>query len=557
MPALDQCAPCSRDTGMESCGMRRTLIIISCLLATSLVTISCAKKPQPGTSSQQDRATIIRRGNGGEPGSLDPALAEDIHAFNILTDLYEGLVAVSSDGRLIPGVAESWQISDDGLVYTFVLRDNARWSNGEPVLASNFVNAFRRIANPANGSAYGFLLESIQNFAEIQSESIPVDRLAVAAVDERRLEIRLTSPTPWFLAALSMPVAFPVNTSTANDIISTTADSFVGNGAYQLKSVVPGGAIGVTRNPTYWDADSVAVEEIIFLPIVDPVAELDMYRSGELDITQTIPPTHVRTLNIDMPEHVRIAPSLALYYLAFDLTEAPLDDRLLRQSLNMAIDRDTLVSLIGRGEQAAFGVVPPGVTNHDGANFAWRDLPADERQAQALQLYRQAGYSEKTPLSLQLTYDAGDIHEKVALAVSSMWRDVLGVDVTIRKMEWQYFLATRENRADWQVMRFAWFGDYDEASTFTNIFRTNDPQNLAAYANPEYDRLVANASAERSDARRSELMKNAEAMLLDDYPIAPLYFYVSKHMVNPGISGFESNALDRHPSKFLSVDRTD
>ncbi len=537
--------------------MRRTLIIVSCLLAASVLTSSCVKEPQPGASDQADTQAIIRRGNGGEPGSLDPALAEDIHAFNILTDLYEGLVTVSADGRILAGVAESWEIDENGLVYTFVLRDNARWSNGKPVLASDFVNAFRRVANPDTRSAYGFLLEGIRNFAKVQSAELTVDQLAVVAIDERLLEIRLTTPMPWFLAALSMPVAFPVYAPGLNSKISTSPESFVGNGAYYLDSVVPGGAIGVKRDATYWDADAVAVERIIYLPIVDPAAELDMYRAGELDITHTIPPTQLQMLKADMPDHVRIAPSLALYYLAFDLTEPPLDDRLLRQSLTMAIDRERLVSIIGRGEQAAFGIVPPGVANYDAARFAWQNLPADERQMQAQELYRRAGYSDGVPLAIELTYDAGDIHERIALAVSSMWRDVLGVDVTMRKLEWQYFLATRENRAEWQVMRFAWFGDYDDASTFTNIFRSTDPQNLTAYANPDYDLLLADASADRNDQQRSVKMKAAEAMLLDDYPIAPLYFYVSKHMLNPGISGFESNALDRHPSRFLSISRMD
>ncbi len=523
-----------------------------CLLAVIAATSSCSREPQSGASDLSHTATTIRRGNGGEPGSLDPALAEDIHAFNILTDLYEGLITVAADGRLIPGVAESWQISDDGLVYTFVLRDNARWSNGKPVLANDFVAAFRRVANPGTGSVYGFLLESIRNFSGVQSGSLSVDQIAVAALDSRLLEVRLSRPTPWFLAALSMPVAFPVFVANSGTAVSTTPESFVGNGAYQLDGLVPGGAIDVRRSPSYWDVESVAVERIVYLPLVDPVAELDMYRAGELDITQTIPPTYIQMLKTDLPDHVRVAPSLALYYLAFDLTEPPLDDRLLRQSLNMAIDREQLVSIIGRGEQAAFGIVPPGVANHDGARFAWRELPAAKRREQAQELYSLAGYSDEMPLAIQLTYDAGDIHEKVALTVSAMWRDVLGADVTIRKMEWQYFLATRENRAEWQVMRFAWFGDYDDASTFTNIFRSNDPQNLAAYANVNYDRLLADASTEQNVQRRSVMLKEAEATLLGDYPIVPLYFFVSKHMVIPDIAGFESNALDRHPSRFLS-----
>jgi len=535
--------------------MHRKLITLCYVLGTGLFTVACVEEPQPGASKGPNSPMIIRRGNGGEPGSLDPALAEDIHAFNILTDLYEGLVTVSADGRILPGVAKTWNVNDDGVVYTFELRDDARWSNGSLVVASDFVNAFRRVADPETRSIYGFLLERIRNFAEIQSAAMPVDQLAILAINERLLEIRLTAPTPWFLAALSMPVSFPVYAPDSDSEVSITPESFVGNGAFYLDSVVPGGAIVVKRNTHYWAADSVAAEQVIFLPIVDSNSELDMYRAGELDITQSIPPTQFQMLNAELPDHVRIAPSLALYYLAFDLTEPPLDNRLLRQALNMAIDRDRLVSLIGRGEQAAFGIVPPSVANHEGARFAWQDLPAEARHKQALELYRRAGYSDEKPLSLLMTYDAGDIHERVILAVSSMWRDVLGIDVSIRKLEWQFFLASRDNRAEWQVMRFAWSGDYDHVSTFTNIFRSNDPQNLSRYANPAYDALLAEASNERGDQQRSAIMAAAETMLLDDYPIAPLYFYVSKHLVDPGISGFEDNVLDRHPSRFLSISR--
>ncbi len=537
--------------------MRTAIILVSCGLATSLFASSCAEKPAPSSFSDTTDIAEIRRGNGGEPGSLDPALAEDVHAFNVLTDLYEGLVNVSADGSLVPGVAESWKISADGLTYAFTIRRNSLWSNGKPVVATDFVRALRRVADPQTGSTYGFLLEAIQNFKDVQSGSMPVEQLAVVAINDRLLEIRLQSPTPYFLAALSMPTAFPVYMPTPQSKVSTTPDYFVGNGAYTLDSLVPGGAIRATRSSTYWDADSVAVEEVVYLPIIDPVAELNMYRAGELEITHTIPPTHVEILKNDLPDHVRIAPSLAFYYLAFDLTEAPLDNRLLRQSLNMAIDRQQLVAIIGRGEQPAFGVVPPGVAKHNGSSFAWRDLQASERHRQAKELYRRAGYSDNNPLAIQLTYIAGDFHVRVALAVSSMWQNILGIDVTLRKMEWQYFLDTRDNRAEWQVMQFSWFGDYDDASTFMNIFRSEDVQNLAAYENPDYDELLAEAGITTGEQRRAEIMANAESVLLEDYPIAPLYFYVSKHMVKPEIAGFHNNVLDRHPSKYLSKRRLD
>ena len=483
----------------------RTLIW---LVAVVILGTGC----QNGTDSipPAESSTVIYRGNGGEPGSLDPALADDIHAFNILTDLYEGLVAESATGDLVPGVAKSWTISSDGLIYTFNLRENARWSNGDPVTSHDFVRAFRRVADPATASVYGFLLEPVLNFAEVQDGSLSPDELGVQAVDDLVLEIRLHEPAPQLLAVLAMPVAFPVHASRTAAGSFSDAERFVGNGAYTLSSHSMGGPTKLRSSSTYWDAASVAVDEIVYLPIVNPVTELNMYRAGEIDITHNIPSEQLKSLREATPGHVRIAPSLALYYLAFDLTEPPLDDARLRKALSMAIDRETLVALIGRGEQAAYGIVPGGISGHVGSSFSWRNLPDDERQRRARELYREAGYSKETPLTIKYVYDTEDIHEKVALAVSSMWRDVLGIEVTLEKREWQFFLETRDRRSDWDVMRFAWFGDYNHASTFTNIFRSNDPQNLSRYRNPDYDRLLAAAASGSDATRRAELMTEAE-----------------------------------------------
>ncbi len=530
----------------------RTLFLLPAFLA---LLAGCGDSVDSASQAASDSRSIIYRGNGGDPGSLDPALAEDVHAFNILTDLYEGLVAESATGQLVPGVAESWTISGDGLVYTFALRAEARWSNGDPVTSPDFVRSFRRVANPDTASAYGFLLEPILNFAKVQNGSMSVDQLGVTAVDDRILEIRLAQPAPHLLSVLAMPIAFPTHNSTVANRAFADPDAFVGNGAYSLIAYNIGGTTRLRRNAMYWDAGSVNVKEVVYLPIVDPGTELNMYRAGELDITNTIPPAHIRSLQQERPDELRIAPSLALYYLAFDLTEPPLDNAVLRQALTMAIDREQLVSLIGRGEQPAFGIVPHGVAGHVGSGFSWRALSNEERLERARTLYQEAGYSIDTPLAIRYTYDAGDIHEKVALAVSSMWRDILGVEVSLDKREWQYFLQTRDKRTEWQVMRFAWFGDYNHASTFTNIFRSGDPQNLSAYANPEYDRLLVRASAESDIASRAAYMTKAESLLLADHPVAPLYFFVSKHLVRPGIAGFENNVLDRHPSKYLFLEQ--
>ncbi len=532
--------------------MRQRFPVLLFILAIAAGS-SCSDKPQSGISAQTEPPRVIRRGNGGEPGSLDPAIAEDVHAFNILTDLYEGLVTVSAAGEIVAGVAETWVVSDDGLTYVFQLRKSAKWSNGEALVAQDFVRSFQRLADPLTGSAYAFLVEDIAHFSAIQSGEAEANQLAVTATGSHTLQIVLERRVPYFISILTMPVALPVYARELDSVVASSPDDFVGNGAFVLSAHTPEGELTIRKNAHYWDASSVAVDEVVYVPIIDPVTELNMYRAGQLDITNTIPPTHVQMVSSDLPGHVQIAPTLALYYLAFDVTEAPLDSRELRLALSMAIDRNTIVSVTGRGESPAYGVVPPGVFNYDGADYPASQLSKDEREAQAREYYRQAGYSSDNPLHLQLTYDSGDIHERIAVAVSSMWRDVLGVDFDLRKMEWQYFLDTRENRANWQVMRFAWTGDYNDATTFTNIFRSHDLQNLSGYSNPDYDDILSKAAAEGDTTRRAEQIATAERILLNDQPIAPLYFYVSKHLVRPSLEGYQQNVLDRHPSKYLRI----
>ena len=258
-----------------------------------------------------------------------------------------------------------------------------------------------------------------------------------------------------------------------------------------------------------------------------------------------------------IPEEVRIAPRLSFYYMGFDMTQPPLDNRDLRRALSMAVNRRQLTLLIGRGELPAYGYVPTGTSNHVPAPYEWRVLNDAERMAEARAAYAAAGYSDENPLTLSLMFDNGSIHERVAVAVSSMWQDTLGVEIELEKREYIVMLDTRGRRDEWDIMRLAWAGDYDDPLTFLEIFRSDSSQNLAMYARDEYDELLDRASTEIDPARRLELMTAAEDMVLNDYPVAPLYFYVSKHLVKPHVGGFEDNALDRHPSRFLTLDAGD
>lgn len=503
---------------------------------------------------EDDRAaarTELVRGNGGDPESLDPAQAEDIHAFRVLGDLYEGLVVTTANGSVAPGVAESWTVSDDGLRYQFSLRADARWSNGDPVTAMDFVRAIRRVVGPATPSAYAFLFEPLANYQRVLDGSAPPETLGVQAPDDRTLTIQLTSPASHFLSVLTMAVAMPVHASMTNGQRFDRPETFLGNGPYVLAEYQAGGPIRLRANEYFHDAESTAIQDVSYLPVVDPATELRMFRAGEIDITATVPADALVALREQRPAALKIAPGLALYYLAFDLSEPPFDDVQLRKALSTAINREVLSDLLGRGEVPAYGLVPESVTGYQPARYKWANLDAPAKLEIARSAYREAGYSEEQPLEVTLTYDAGDVHEKIAIAVSEMWRQNLGVEVELQQLEWKIFLATRERRNSWDVMRFAWFGDYDHASTFTGILASDSLQNLPGYSNPAYDQLLEKAASATESSVASTLLLEAEQLAINDYPIAPLYFYVNKHLVHESIGGFENNSLDRHPSRYL------
>jgi oligopeptide transport system substrate-binding protein len=509
---------------------------------------------QDRTAPGQAAADVLRRGNGGDPGSLDPALAEDLHAYNVLGDLYEGLVVATADGGLAPGVASDWTSSADGLDWRFRLRPDAAWSNGERVTAAHFVAALRHAVDPATGSPNAFLLEPIANASAILRGQRAPAALGVRAEGDDLLAIELERPARWLPTVLSMSIALPRLPGVHDDPASfTTPSRFVGNGPYRLEGWRPGGELRLLRNPRFRAAAEVAIPEVRWLSLADPAAEFNLYRAGELDVTATVPPAQFASLARERPCELQSAPGLGLYYIAFDVTEPPLDDPKLREALSLAIDRDRLVAMLDRGEVPAYGIVPPAIAPAGGAAHDWRALPSAERIRLARAALAESRHAKEPP-EIQLTYDAGDVHEQVALAVRAMWQEALGVEATLRQLEWKAFLDQRGDRSAWQAMRFVWVGDYDDASTFTGLYASGGENNLPGYANPRYDTLVEEAARTADGARRDGLLRDAERMLLGDHPVAPLYFMTSKHLVAPRVAGFVPNALDRHPSRWLRLD---
>lgn len=514
--------------------------------------------PALGGPSGRERAAVqvIRRGNGTEPETLDPHRAEGVTAANILRDLYEGLIDEAPDGRLIPGAADRWTISPDGMVYRFHLRPEARWSNGDPVVAADFVYGLRRSVDPATLSEYSAILNPIVNAPEVIRGALPPDQLGVAALDEHTLEIRLRAPTPYLLGLLTHTSSYPVHRPSVEKYGErfTRAGNLVGNGAYRLAEWAVQSHVKLVRNDYFWDNAHTTIDEVWYLPVENPDAELNRYRAGEIDMTETVPSRQIPWLRENLPGELRISPYLGSYVFGYNMTRPPFGgSRELRLALSLALDRDILTGRItGAGEIPAYTWVPP-LPDYAGPVPAWAGWSQARRNEEARRLYAAAGYSRDRPLRVELLYNTDTNHRRLCSAVAAMWREVLGVETELVNQEWQVYLSTRREKIDTQVFRYGWIGDYADPNTFAEILRTGFGLNDMGYASPRYDALLDRAAAEPDAATRLALLGQAEQVMLDDMPIIPLYFYVSKQLVKPWVGGFEANIMDHHPTRFLYV----
>lgn len=519
--------------------------------ALALAAALCACSPVPDTSA----ASELRRGNGSEPDSIDPQLARMEAAMTILRDSYEGLVTMAPDGSPAPGVAERWEVSADGRHYTFTLRPAARWSNGDRVVAGDFVAAWRRLVDPATASQYALMLEPVLNAAAIVAWKSPVDTLGVSAQDEGTLLVELAEPSPYFLAMLSHPSTFPVHRPTlaANPKEFARPGVAVTNGAFTPVEWAIGSHILAKRNPNYWNDAATKLDAVRYVHVADPATELTRFRAGDLDVTYTVPPGEVARLREAMPGQLHVAPTLGVYYYGLALDLPPFKDApKLRQALAMAVDREVLAKqVLGDGELPAYGWVPPGTAGYAPQRFTWSGLDAKARVAEAQRLYAEAGYSAAKPLRVELRTSKSPLHDRIALAVTAMWKETLGAEVSLRSEDFRVLKAAVDAR-EAPLFRGSWIGDYNDAYSFLQVLKGGFGINLPRYASDPYD--VALAMAETAgEGQRATYLASAERELLADVPLIPLYFYVSKHLVSPRVEGWYDTVMNVTYSKDLSL----
>jgi oligopeptide transport system substrate-binding protein len=523
-------------------------------------TFLCAVAALCAISAGAQAETVYHRGNAGDPKTLDAHQTSiDVEA-NILWDLLEGLVTYDEAGRIVPGAAESWTLSPDGTVYTFKLRANGKWSNGDPVRASDFVFSFRRIMDPQTAAKYASLHYPIKNAEKVNRGEMKPEELGVRAVDDLTVEITLERPTPYFLELLTHQTALPMHQASVErfgkDFVRP--GNFVSNGAYSLAENVPGDHIKLVKNPHYWDAANVQTDVVMFYPTEDNAAAVRRFMAGELDTNYQFPIDQLPFLTEKLGDQVKTSPYLAIEYYAINNRKEPFSDPRVRRALAMAIDRDFLAEKIWSGAATpAYSLVPPGINGYTPAEADFAAMSQLDREDEARKLIEEAGYGPGgKPLKIEIRYNTNDAHKKVATAIADMWKEVLGAEVTLLNTDIKTHYAHLQNRGDFDVARAGWVGDYADAQNFLYLGLTgNAVGNYGQYSNPKYDELVKMSDATLDPAERARIMAEAEAVLLADMGLIPLLNRSSLHLVSDRVKGWAPNVRNVHRSRYISIDR--
>lgn len=510
-------------------------------------------------------AVTLQLHNGGDPRTLDPHKASGNWEDRPISDYIEGLMTLDAAGEPILGQAASYDVSEDGLVYTFTLRDDAVWSDGEPVKAQDFVLGAQRLQDPATASSYAYLNHFILNAEAINAGEITdFDELGVKALDDKTVEITLVAPTPYLLAALTHYTAYPVPSHVveANGEEWSQIGNLVANGPYVPVEWVPGSFVRSEKNESYYDAANVAIDEVIYHITEDDNAALNRYRAGEFDILSSFPADQYQLLEDQYPGEAHVAPFLGVYYYVMNQSLPELQDVNVRKALSIAINREVIgPDVLGTGELPAYGWVPPGTANFASEAYMpdWASEDYGARVEEAKALMEAAGYSAENPLNLQLRYNTNENHRRIAVAIGAMWEPI-HVRVELFNAEvGPHYDALQEG--DFQIGRAGWLMDYNDASNMLDLLKTGTTQsdgniawgnNYGRYSNAEYDALLTQAMTELDLEARGELLGQAEAIAMDEFGVLPIYYYVSKWVVSPRIEGFVDNPVDRHLTRYLS-----
>ncbi len=514
---------------------RTNLAALLCL-ASLLLPIAAAAQP-------------LRIAMGGEPETMDP------HRYNLrleetlLNDLFLGLTTFTAQGKIVPGTAERWTTSDDGLTWTFFLRKGLLWSDGTPITAQDFVYAYRRLQDPKTAASLAYFMHMVKNAAAVNSGAMAVNELGVRAVDDHTLEIRLEQPYPFLLERLLYPTAYPVpqHAIERHGDQWTKPGNWVSNGAYTLNDWVPRSHVEMRANPNF--VEPVAIASIRYLPVTNEQSAYNRYRSGELDVIGSFPIGELPDVRKERPNELRLSNLLSMLYLVFNTRVAPFDDVRVRKALSIAVDQSIITDkVLKTGSEPAFSFVPDAIDNYEGFILPHADLTMSERVGRARELLSEAGYPDGFDMTLRHVSNLEN--KKVNLAIAGMWR-AIGLNVQLQQADLRtHFGDLRQG--NFSVAWAGWVGE-NNAEHYLSLLQSDiGSVNYGQFSNPTFDALMAQVRNEKDKKLRNRLLGSAEEVAAHFYPVVPLYSTAVRRLVHPALKGWHENGRDMHPSRYLS-----
>jgi oligopeptide transport system substrate-binding protein len=535
--------------------MARPLTRRQLLLAAPAAALITGCRGRDATDGDANAPAILLRGNGPDPDSVDPHRARSTEAMVVLRDTFECLTRLDRNAAPIPAAAARFSASADGLTYTFELHPDLEWSNGDPLVADDFVAGLRRLVDPATASQYAQVIDVIANAADVVAGRQPVEALGVLAPDPRTVVIRMTTPAPYLPGLMAHPSTAPLHRPS----FARHGEKFarpgnqISNGAFVLTEWLQGSFMRARRNTRYRANAANQLDGIKYVQIADENAELRAYRAGELHSTAVVPRGQFDWIRENLSAELHVAPQLNTYYYGLNLDRPMFKDARVRRALSMVIDRERLAqSVLRLGELPAYGWVPTGVFNYTPQSFDYAKVPIAARIEEARKLLVAAGYSSAKPLGFELRYNSGEVHTKVAVAVASMWKEALGVEARLAAVEFKSLLES-VNRREVDAFRMSWAGDYNDAYTYAQYLKSDFGINLPHYRSAAYDDVLLDAARQADVSRRRSLLEAAERIALADHALVPLYFYVNKHLVKPEVVGWYDNVMNVVYSQDLSL----
>ncbi|ABS48464.1 MULTISPECIES: peptide ABC transporter substrate-binding protein [Yersinia pseudotuberculosis complex] len=513
--------------------------VLCAVVVGSVLGAANAAEVPPGTVLAEKQEIV--RHIKDEPASLDPMKAVGLIEAQVVRDLFEGLVNQDAHGQPIPGVALSWKTADNQ-TYIFTLRKDAKWSNGEPVTAQDFVYSWRRLVDPKSLSPFAWFAElaGMENAQQIISGQMPPEALGVSAIDHYTLKVKLSKPVPYFPSLTANFSLFPVPQSVIEKYGNnwTKVGNLVGNGAFKLQDRVVNEKLVFVPNEYYWDHGRTVLTKVTFVPISQEANATKRYLAGDIDITESFPKNLYQKLLKDIPDQVYTPDQLGTYYYAFNTQRAPTNDVRVRKALSYAIDRKIIAEkVLGTGEKPAYHFTPDVTAGYEPAASLLQQQSQEELNAQAKSLLHAAGYGPDKPLTLTLLYNTSDNNQKLAIAIASMWKKTLGIDVKMVNQEWKTYIDSR-NTGNFDVVRASWIGDYNEPSTFLSLLTSRHSGNIAKFNNADYDRLLADAGKQTNAKALSADYNKAEQIIAEQVPIAPIYQFTNGRLIKSWVKGY-------------------